>query len=222
MIGAGRVMVNGKIATIGDKAIPQVDTIQVDGQSIGQAESMVYLKLHKPAGYLTSMSDDRGRAVITDLITDIPERVYPVGRLDYNTEGVLLLTNDGVLAHALAHPSNQVPRTYHIKVRGNPTPSQFKKLTTGVTLEDGVARAISAERIRTTPAGHLWFEMVLAEGKNREVRRMCEAIGHPVNRLLRVNFAGIHVDDLRPGETKVLTKDQVNALYNMVNLTNSP
>lgn len=222
MIEAGRVLINGQPATIGSKVDPLTDKIVVDGQPIGQAEDKVYVRLYKPPGYLTSMRDDRGRSLVGDLITGIPERVFPIGRLDYNTEGVLLLTNDGVLSHALTHPSNHIARTYHVKLRGNPPTNKFQQLQTGVMLEDGMAQALHVEKIRTTKAGHLWFEMILTEGRNREVRRMCEAIGHSVTRLLRVNFANIDVNDLLPGEFAHLTQDQVSSLYTMVRLPFHP
>lgn len=222
LILEGRVTINGKIAEIGSKVDPRRDKIAVDGTAIGQHEKLVYIRLYKPTGYLTALSDNQGRPMVADLIKDIPERIYPVGRLDYNTEGVLLLTNDGVLAHALAHPSHQIPRTYHVKVRGNPSPTQFQKLLTGVALDDGVARALHAERIRTTQAGHLWFELVMTEGRNREIRRMCEAIGHTVTRLLRVNFANIDVNDLIPGEYSHLTPEQVVSLYDLAQVPHYP
>lgn len=222
MILEGRVTVNGKMAEIGTKVDPYRDKIAVDGKPVGQTEKLVYVRLYKPPGYLTALSDDQGRPMVADLIKDIPERIYPVGRLDYNTEGVLLLTNDGILAHALAHPSHQIPRTYHVKVRGNPSPAQFQKLTLGVPLEDGIARALHAEKIRTTQAGHLWFELVMTEGRNREVRRMCEAIGHTVTRLLRVSFANIDVNDLLPGEFAHLTSEQVVSLYDLAQVPQYP
>jgi pseudouridine synthase len=213
LIKAGRVSVNGRVATIGTKADPMRDSISVDGELISEPEERITIRLHKPTGYITALSDDRGRATVMDLITDIRERIFPVGRLDYNSEGVLLLTNDGDLAHRLAHPSQQILRTYHVKVRGNPNAEQFKRLTEGILLEDGMAKAVSAERIRITPeGGHLWFELVLTEGKNREVRRMCEAIGHPVTRLIRSRFGPVNVDDLRPGEYKVLSKNELKTL----------
>ncbi|TNE49906.1 MAG: rRNA pseudouridine synthase [Deltaproteobacteria bacterium] len=222
MIEEGRVLVNGNPVSVGTKVNPSVDKIMVDGLVIGQAEEKVYLRLYKPPGYLTSMKDDKGRPLVGDLLGGVPERVFPVGRLDYNTEGVLLLTNDGILSHALTHPSNQIHRTYHVKLRGNPPTKKFMTLQSGVQLEDGMARALHVEKIRTTKAGHLWFEMILTEGRNREVRRMCEAIGHSVTRLLRVNFANINVDDLLPGEFAPLTQDQISALYTMVQLPYHP
>jgi pseudouridine synthase len=158
--------------------------------------------------------------VIADLITDLPHRVYPVGRLDYNSEGVVLLTNDGKLAHALAHPSYQIPRTYHVKLRGSPSNAKLQQLLKGVMLEDGLAQALHVERINSTPAGHLWLEIVLTEGRNREIRRMCEAIGHSVTRLVRKRFANIHVDDLRPGEYQILTQDDIQTLYELIGSSN--
>lgn len=214
LIEEGRVTVNGKVATLGTKADPEYDNISLDGAPLQQPESKLTYRLHKPPGYITAVSDDRGRPTVMDLLYDVPERIYPVGRLDFNSEGVLLLTNDGDLANRLIHPSQQMPRTYHVKVRGNPSAAQFRRLTDGILLEDGMAQAIHAEKLRTTQAGHLWFEIVLTEGRNREVRRMCEAIGHSVTRLVRTRFGPIHVDDLKPGEYKPLGKQELNNLTN--------
>lgn len=219
LIEEGRVRLNGKTAKLGMKADLAFDELTVDGSPLVEAEEKITIRLHKPTGYITALSDDRGRATVMDLISGIPERIYPVGRLDYNSEGVLLLTNDGALANSLSHPSQQLPRTYHVKVRGNPNTAKFAQLTEGIMLEDGLAKAIHAERIRTTPeGGHLWFEIVLTEGRNREVRRMCEAIGHPVTRLVRSRFGSVHVEDLKPGEYKVLSKKELKTLRSFMSL----
>jgi len=212
-IKAGRVTVNGKTAEIGMKAVLGKDQITVDGSPIGDSERKIYIKLHKPRGYITALSDDRNRPTVIELITGVSERIYPIGRLDYDSEGVLLLTNDGDLTHALTHPSYQIPRTYHVKVRGTPAQDKIKLLLEGVRLDDGIAKAIHVERIGATKAGHAWLEMILAEGRNREIRRMCEAVGHPVSRLKRIKYAHIHVEDLRPGEFKELSQSDVKELF---------
>ncbi|MCK6509513.1 rRNA pseudouridine synthase [Myxococcota bacterium] len=219
LIRAGRVSINGKPATLGEKAIFGQDKILVDDKSLEPAELLVYLRLYKPRGYLTALSDDTGRPIITELLTDIPERVFPVGRLDYETEGLLLLTNDGELANALMHPSFQIQRTYHAKVRGNPTANTLRQLVDGVELDDGLAQAIHVEKLHPTPAGHTWIEITLTEGRNREVRRMCEAIGHPVLRLRRVRFGNIDIEGLQPGEYQPIGE---NAVRELRSLTGNP
>ncbi len=215
MIRAGRVTVNGKPAALGDKAIFGQDEILVNGKPLEAAELLVYLRLYKPRGYLTALSDDTGRPIITELISDIPERVFPVGRLDYETEGLLLLTNDGELANALMHPSFQIQRTYNAKVRGNPSANTLRQLTDGVELDDGLAQAIHVEKLYATPAGHTWIEITLTEGRNREVRRMCEAIGHPVLRLRRVRFGNVDLEGLQPGEYQLLGENAVRELRSL-------
>lgn len=216
LIEQGRVSVNGEVAKLGQKAIAEQDTICVDNLPIESKQSLRYIKLNKPRGYITAVQDDRGRPVVLDLLPDIDERIYPVGRLDYDSEGVLLLTNDGDLAHKMMHPTYQIPRTYHVKVRDNPKPETLRKLQHGVTLDDGLAQALHVERLRPTPGGHTWIEIVLTEGRNREVRRMCEAIGHPVLRLKRVKYANLHVDDLHPGESRPLTPNELLELRSML------
>ncbi|MCB9638342.1 MAG: rRNA pseudouridine synthase [Myxococcales bacterium] len=215
MIEKGQVTVNGKIAQLGDKAIHGKDKILVDGTPLAAPELLVYLRLYKPRGFLTAMSDDTGRPIITELITDIPERVFPVGRLDYDSEGLLLLTNDGDLANALMHPSYQIQRTYYAKVRGNPSANVLRQLVDGVKLEDGLAQALHVEKLQPTPAGHTWIELTLTEGRNREVRRMCESIGHPVLRLRRVRFGNVDLEGLQPGEYQYLSENAVKELRNL-------
>jgi pseudouridine synthase len=220
MIRAGRVVINGEVAVLGSKAALGVDEIMVDGQAIVNTERKVSVRLHKPRGYITAVSDDVGRPVVVDLIKGIPERLFPVGRLDYDTEGVLLLTNDGQLAHALTHPKFEIPRTYHVKVRRTPTAAALRQLEEGVRLEDGMAKAVSVQKLHSTQAGNSWIEIVLTEGRNREVRRMCDAIGHRVMRLKRVRFGTIHVEDLLPGDYQVLSKKDIKELYALTGIHN--
>jgi len=216
MIKNGRVILNGKKAKLGDKANPNFDKIQIDGQLLQHAEEIRYIRLNKPRGYITALSDDRGRPVVSDLINSISERIYPVGRLDYDSEGVLLLTNDGTLAHQLTHPSYKVPRTYEVKVKGNPKSELLRQLELGIKLDDGIAQALHVERIRPTPGGHSWIEIVLTEGRNREVKRMFDAIRHPVLRLKRTKYANLHVDDLKPGEFRNLSVNELKALRSYI------
>jgi 23S rRNA pseudouridine2605 synthase len=214
-IAAGRVTVNGEVVRLGARALPEEDDLRLDGEPVQLEQNKVYLLLNKPRGYITSVSDDRGRPVVLDLLSGVTERVYPVGRLDFETEGILLLTNDGELAHVLIHPSHQVPRTYQAKVRGFPSPETLRQLMAGVELEDGPAHALHVERFSSTKK-HTWIDVTLTEGRNRQVRRMCQAIGHPVLRLRRTRFAYLTVDNLRPGQYRPLTRNEVKELRSLV------
>ncbi len=218
LIRERRVTVNGRVASLGDKIELGRDKIKVDNQPIENREQFYYYKLYKPPGYITSFRDPQGRPTIKDLIADLPHRVFPVGRLDYHSEGLILLTNEGELANALMHPSKGVPRIYHVKVRGNPPDSKLQKLVEGVKLEDGIASAVYVERLQQTHKGNLWFEIMLQEGRYREIRRMCEAIGYWVNRLVRVQYGSVKLEGLYPGQFAPLTPQEISSLYEMVEL----
>lgn len=214
LIEAGRVTVNGRVAVLGDQADPRRDTILVDGRPLGRHEAFCYLLMHKPVGVVTTLSDPDGRPVITDLLRDVPVRVYPVGRLDLTTSGLLLLTNDGALANRLAHPSREVAKTYLVRVRGTLTAEAVRHLEEGVHLDDGRTAPARVTRIRGG-GGHTWFELTIHEGRNRQVRRMCEALGLPVSRLMRIRYAFLTLDGLAPGEYRHLTPAEVARLKNL-------
>lgn len=203
-IAAGRVTVNRRPALIGESADPDRDRIEVDGRPLTAPEKKVYLLLHKPVGVVTTASDPEGRPVVTGLVKDVPARLFPVGRLDLTTEGVLLLTNDGELANRLAHPRHQVEKTYLVRVRGQMGETARGLLTQGVLLQDGVTAPARIDRLRQT-ASHTWFEITIHEGRNRQVRRMCEAVGLPVSRLMRIRFAFLTLGELKPGQYRHLT-----------------
>ena len=211
LIEAGRVTVNGRAAALGEQADPRRDTIQVDGRPLKRSEPFVYLLMHKPVGVVTTMSDPEGRPTVTDLLREVKERVYPVGRLDLTTSGLLLLTNDGSLANHLAHPSHEVAKTYLVRVRGVLTTTVIKRLEDGVELEDGPTAPARVARVRTS-GGHSWFELTIHEGRNRQVRRMCETLGLPVSRLMRIHYAFLTVDGLAPGKYRHLTAAEVARL----------
>jgi 23S rRNA pseudouridine2605 synthase len=206
LIADGRVTVNGAVATLGMRADPDVDAIEVDGARIGVREGLVHYLLNKPAGVVTTASDPQDRPTVVGLVPAEP-RVYPVGRLDADTEGLLVLTNDGELAHRLTHPSFGVDKEYLADVTGAPSRGALRRLREGVELEDG----------RTAPArvslvGDHTLRITIHEGRNRQVRRMCEAVGHPVRRLVRVRIGPLVDRRLPPGEWRSLTQAEVRAL----------
>lgn len=211
LIAAGRVTVNGRVAVLGEQADPRRDRIAVDGRPLRREEAPCYLLMHKPVGVVTTLRDPRGRPVVTDLLRDVPARVYPVGRLDLTTSGLLLLTNDGELAHRLAHPSHEVAKTYLVRVRGSISAEAIRALEQGVDLDDGPTAPARVARVRQG-GGHAWFELTLHEGRNRQVRRMCQAVGLPVSRLMRVRYAFLSLDDLAPGAYRHLTAAEVARL----------
>lgn len=207
----GRVQVNGRLATLGESADPARDSILVDGRPLGGAERKYYLLLNKPSGYVTSRHDPQGRAVVTDLVREIPARLYPVGRLDLTTEGLLILTNDGEFAHHLAHPRHQVDKTYLVRVRGTLNAAAHRHLEQGVLLEDGLTAPAKVERVRVS-GSHTWLELTIHEGRNRQVRRMCEALGFPVSRLKRIRLAFLDLGTLSPGSFRHLSAVEVARL----------
>lgn len=218
LIGAGRVEVDGEIVRrFGARVDPQHQVIRVDGRRIPASEDLVYVALNKPAGVLTSMSDTRGRKTMADLLGDVGERLFHVGRLDYDTEGLMLLTNDGELAHRLAHPRYGVPKTYLAEVAG-PVPRDLsRQLITGVELDDGVA---SADKFRVVEqvGGRALVEITLHEGRKHIVKRMLAAAGHPVSRLVRTQVGPVSLGSLRPGSTRRLSTKEVGDLYAAVGL----
>jgi len=218
LIGAGRVEVDGEIVRrFGARVDPQHQVIRVDGRRIPAREDLVYLALNKPAGVLTSMSDSRGRKTMTDLLGDTAERLFHVGRLDYDTEGLMLLMNDGELAHRLAHPRFGVPKTYLAEVPG-PVPRDLgRQLIAGIELEDGAA---SADKFRVVEqvSGRALVEITLHEGRKRIVKRMLAAVGHPVSRLVRTQVGPVSLGSLRPGATRHLSAKEIGDLYAAVGL----
>jgi 23S rRNA pseudouridine2605 synthase len=212
LITAGRVRVNGvAVGTLGTRADPEHDRIELDGQPIAR-ESHVYYLIHKPRGMVTTLRDPEDRPSLSELLHGIPERVYPVGRLDFHTSGALLLTNDGDLAQALLHPSRAVPKTYVVKLSREADEALLSDLERGVTLEDGYrTQAARVEHLRDDD-GKSWLQITITEGKNRQIHRMVEALGARVMRLSRVSFAGLTTEDLRPGEIRSLTLAEITQL----------
>lgn len=213
LIAEGKVTVNDKIVKeLGAKADPAVDVIVVNGKKI-RTESKVYLIFNKPKGVITSMSDPKGRSVVADYLKDVKQRVYPVGRLDYDTEGLLLLTNDGDLANKLTHPKHHVPKTYLATVERVPHGDALEKLAKGIRLEDGMTAPAEVEYHDADPDNkQATISITIHEGRNRQVRRMFEAIHHPVIRLKRIAFGGIGLENLQRGKYRHLTREELAAL----------
>ena len=210
LIADGHVRVNGEVADLGRRVEVATDLVEVDGVPIGVREGLVYYLLHKPRGVVTTASDPQGRLVVVDLVPSSP-RVFPVGRLDTDTEGLLLLTNDGQLAHRLTHPSFGVEKEYLAEVEGTPTPAAVRRLREGIELDDGPTAPAKVALV--APNG---LRIVIHEGRNRQVRRMCEAVGFPVVRLVRTRV-GVLVDrSLKPGEWRPLETGEVRALEKAV------
>ncbi len=218
LIGAGRVEVDGQtVRRFGARVDPEHQVIRVDGKRIPSRQDVVYLAFNKPPKVLTAMSDDRGRRTITDFLGDHAERLFHVGRLDYDTEGLMLLTNDGELAHRLAHPSYEVAKTYLADVPG-PVPRDLgRRLATGIELEDGVAVA-DRFRVLEQAGSRALVEITLHEGRKHIVRRMLAEAGHPVSRLVRVSVGPVRLGNLRPGATRDLTTREIGELYAAVGL----
>ncbi|WEK55651.1 MAG: pseudouridine synthase [Candidatus Cohnella colombiensis] len=217
LIAAGKVTVNGDVVTeLGRKADPAVDIITVSGKPIKQ-ESKMYIMFNKPKGVITSVSDEKGRSVVTDYLKDIKERLYPVGRLDYDSEGLLLLTNDGELANKLMHPRHHVAKTYHVTVERVPHGNDLEKLMRGIKLEDGITAPAELEYHDIDPDGKFaTISITIREGRNRQVRRMFEAIHHPVIRLKRISFGGIFLNKLQRGKHRRLTADELKKLMHAI------
>jgi 23S rRNA pseudouridine2605 synthase len=206
LIDARRVRVNGEVAVLGRRVDPEHDLIEVDGAAIGVKAGLVHLLLHKPAGYITTVTDTHGRPTVMDLLPGEPQ-LHPVGRLDADSEGLLIVTNDGELTHRLTHPSYGVDKEYLVEVEGEPSRGAIRRLREGLDLDDG----------RTAPAkvavlGERLLRITIHEGRNRQVRRMCEAVGHPVLRLVRTRLGPITDRSLQPGTWRALTQDEVRAL----------
>lgn len=221
MIREGRVTVNGKVVTeLGTKASPGRDHIKVDGKLITRAETHRYILLYKPREVTSTVNDPEGRKTVIDLVKGVRERIYPVGRLDYQSEGLLLLTNDGDLAYKVSHPKHGSVKTYHVKVRGVPEDRIIGKLERGITIEGKRTVPCEIARMKTTgrstgrgdDEGNSWYEVRLREGRNQQIRKMFKAVGHPVSKLRRVAIGPIADPKLMPGDWRELTKHEVKML----------
>ena len=213
MIIEGRVTIDGVVATVGDKVDPATARIEIDGALVPVAPGLVHYLLNKPPGVVTTASDPEGRTTVLELVPDFP-RVFPVGRLDLMTEGLLILTNDGAFAHDLMHPSKGVEKEYLAQVRGDPTPASVRSLREGVELDDGLTAPAKVSRVTDGV-----LRITIHEGRNRQIRRMCESIGHPVERLVRTRIGGVGDATLKPGQWRNLTVKEVARLAAAASVT---
>lgn len=217
LIASGRVKVNGRPCKLGDKADTKNDIISIDGENlyIDAKKSNLYIMLNKPRGYVTTMQDELGRKCVTELLKDVPERVYPIGRLDKNSEGLLLFTNDGKFANEIMHPSCHIPKTYRVTVRPDITEDQVLTLTEGVMLDDGKTLPASVLVLAKEP-GRVVLQITIKEGRNRQIRRMCEAVGLEVARLKRTSVGPLKLGMLKPGDSRLLTPAELTAMRNAI------
>ena len=211
MIASGAVRVNGRPAQLGDKIDPAKDNVTVFGKRVRRTEKTVYLLMHKPRGYVTTLSDELGRKCITDLLRDVPERVYPIGRLDRESEGLLLLTNDGEFANLMMHPKHHIPKHYRVTVRPSVSDEQIAQMENGMQI-DGRMTAPAGVRVLERQEGRVVLEIILYEGRNRQIRKMCEQLGLEVARLKRTAMGPVRLGMLPQGQVRELTAEEVDRL----------
>ena len=213
LIREGKVSVDGRVVTeMGVQVDPDVQAIECDGLPVARQERKVYILLHKPAGYLSTVNDPQGRLIVTDLLHNINERVYPVGRLDLETEGALILTNDGELAQKILHPSHEVKKTYVVKVKGQPGKKKLDDLSRGIVLEGRKTWPAELEVLHTESQAST-IRIVIHEGRKRQVRKMFEAIGHPVLHLKRIAYGQLQLGKMAPGKYRFLGPDEIKLIF---------
>ena len=215
MITEGRITVNNAvIRQLGAKADIEEDEIRLDGKLIFSETSKVYLILHKPKGYMTTLHDPQGRPVVSDLLIGVAERVFPVGRLDYDSEGLLLLTNDGNFSQRIQHPRFRIPKVYSVKIEGNLTNREMKSISKGVMLDDGMFKSEYCSVLKTNRKSS-WITVTITEGRNRVIRRVLESLGHSVVRLIRTAIADISLGSMKAGTFRHLTRKEVQHLLSL-------
>ena len=217
LIMQGRVRVNNQVACIGDKINPKKDKVTVNNKRITCADNMRYIMLHKPRGFITTMSDEQGRKCVASLVEDVKERIYPVGRLDRESEGLLLMTNDGELANNLMHPAKHVNKVYRVTVRPDITDEQITQFITGISI-DGRMTAPAEVRILEKQPGRVVLEIIIHEGRNRQIRKMCEELGLEVARLKRVAIGSVKLGMLPQGKWRDLSEEEVRKLMLAVDM----
>ena len=214
LIADGRVKINGHTAAVGEKADPVTDTILVDGKPLPESGNKVYIMLNKPRGYVTTMSDEKGRKCIPELMEELPERVYPCGRLDMESEGLLLLTNDGTVADKLMHPRNHLEKIYHVKVRTEIAPEVITRLNEPMVIDGYKIKPVTVALIAKKD-GATTLRFTLSEGRNRQIRKMCEQVGLEVMRLRRIAVGELNIGTLRPGQWRFLNHSETEYLKNL-------
>lgn len=221
LIAAGKVKVNGHPVGVGDKMDPDYDKVSIDGKNVRivRKRQYTYIMLHKPRGYLTTRSDDRGRKTVMDLVADVPAMLRPVGRLDKDSEGLLLMTDDGAFINLLTHPSGEVGKLYRVTVNPRATEEQIVRMASGVVLDDGIKTQPCVIHVVTDEPGRTVLEITLHEGRNRQIRRMCSAVGLQVVRLKRSAEGPVKLGMLQPGEYRELKRSEVSALRNAAQKT---
>lgn len=213
LISKNQVKVNGHIASLGDKADAEKDIITVSGEKLDtKSVKLRYIKLYKPRGYLTSMEDSHSDKLITDLLDGIAERVYPVGRLDKNSEGLILLTNDGAFANDITHPRKHISKTYRVTVPSKVSEEQIARMTVGIKIDEGVVTQPCTINVLVEEPERTVLEFIITEGKNRQIRKMCDAVGLSVSRLKRTSVGGVKLGMMKPGEYRELTPDEMKTL----------
>jgi len=219
LILEGRVSVDGEIIIeLGGKYDPEINDVKVDGESLSINKSKTYLAFHKPAGIISTMSDPEGRANLGDYFKDRKDRLYHVGRLDKDSEGIILLTNDGDLAHRATHPSYGLEKRYLVEVEGEFNKQMSDQLLQGVRLEDGLARAMKVVHARAVSKNHHWVEITIHEGRFHIIRRLIESLGLKVLRLIRLDFGPINLGDMKPGRHRVLNSQEMTNLFTLLKL----
>jgi 23S rRNA pseudouridine2605 synthase len=219
LILEGRVSVDGEVITeLGNKFDPEICDIKVDGESLSISKSKTYLAFHKPAGVISTMSDPEGRSNLGDFFKDRKDRLYHVGRLDKDSEGLILLTNDGELAHRATHPSYGLEKRYLVEIEGEFNKQLSDQLLQGVRLEDGLARAVKVIHARAVSRNHHWVEITIHEGRYHIIRRLIESLGLKVLRLIRLDFGPISLGDMKPGRHRVLNSQEMTNLFNLLEL----
>jgi len=218
MIAEGRIKVNGQVVQgLGYKIDDEKDRVEVEGRRVEREEGLIYLMLNKPPGYLVTLKDNFQRPTILQLLPSLSKRVFPVGRLDYDSSGLLLMMNDGELAYRLTHPRFKVPKAYLIKVRGEPDPSKLSRLEKGIYLDGKKTAPAKIAKIRSDPKKSL-FKIEIYEGRKREVKRMFQAIGHKVLQLQRISFGGLRLGSLKAGKWRYLTRKEIDTLKKLAAL----
>ncbi|MDY6843639.1 MAG: pseudouridine synthase [Thermodesulfobacteriota bacterium] len=216
LIQAGKVVINGKRATqLGTKVDPTKDVIRVEGKIITYHQPKIYIVMNKPKGYLTTLHDPQKRPIVTDLLKGVEARIFPVGRLDYDTEGLLFLTNDGDLAHRLLHPSSRIQKTYVVEIEGCLSPKEVSQLERGIHLDDGPSSSVTAQFVKKTNGGSIW-KVSIHEGRKRQIKRIFQKLGHPVRGLKRIKFGPLRLGKLVPGEYRFLTTDEIANLRRFI------